>query len=275
MSTAPYASRTTTLRPPGEPAHPTAAIVAVFLGILVAILGFFSLLMWVDAHNARDDAQQGGDPGAERRLDARHGHVRDKRRRTAELRGRRTCERRRDRRSAQGLPRHAPGSAGRPGRRRAPRAQGRDRADRARHQVRRVGVGRRRTRPGDPRPPGPDGQDHAHELGRDPALGRLPRRARRAGQGVRRRDAGQVRQLHVPRERPGRLHVPLRHEAGAHAHRERHVRRDRRRASGGHAAEGRQELRARRERVVPRLRRPRRSRRSSTWTRRTRDSPTG
>ena len=58
MSTAPYASRTTTLRPPGEPSHPTAAIVAVFLGILVAILGFFALLLWVDAHNARDDAHK-------------------------------------------------------------------------------------------------------------------------------------------------------------------------------------------------------------------------
>src|ERR671919_782976 len=38
------------------------------------------------------------------------------------------------------------------------------------------------------------------------------------------------RVLHLPLrgERPGRLHVPLRDEAGARAHRERHVRRDRR-----------------------------------------------
>jgi nitrite reductase (NO-forming) len=57
MSTTPYAP-TTTLRPPGEPAHPTAAIVAVFLGILVAVLGFFALLMWVDALDARDDANK-------------------------------------------------------------------------------------------------------------------------------------------------------------------------------------------------------------------------
>ena len=36
--------------------------------------------------------------------------------------------------------------------------------------------------------------------------------------------------VHVPLQgrRPGRLHVPLRHEAGAGAHRQRHVRRDRR-----------------------------------------------
>ena len=33
--------------------------------------------------------------------------------------------------------------------------------------------------------------------------------------------------LPVPGERPGRLHVPLRHQAGTDAHRERHVRRDR------------------------------------------------
>src|SRR3954447_4774579 len=56
MSTAPYASPAT-LRP-GEPSHPTAAIVAILLGILVAVLGFFALLMWADAHKARDDAHR-------------------------------------------------------------------------------------------------------------------------------------------------------------------------------------------------------------------------
>src|SRR5207253_10004882 len=53
MSTAPYASPTTT-QPRGEPSNPTAAVVAILLGILVAVLGFFALLMWVDAHKARD-----------------------------------------------------------------------------------------------------------------------------------------------------------------------------------------------------------------------------
>jgi nitrite reductase (NO-forming) len=57
MSTAPYASPTTTHRR-GEPSNPTAAVVAVLLGILVAVLGFFALLMWVDAHKARDDAHR-------------------------------------------------------------------------------------------------------------------------------------------------------------------------------------------------------------------------
>ena len=56
MSTAPYASRTTTISPRNEPSSPVAAVVAIMLGILVAVLGFFALLMWVDAHNARDDA---------------------------------------------------------------------------------------------------------------------------------------------------------------------------------------------------------------------------
>ena len=147
MSTAPYASRTTTLRPPGEPSHPTAAIVAVLLGILVAVLGFFALLMWVDAHNARDDAHKAARqaqtaaamPGMDMSATAR--------RRPAELRGRRARERRRARRRAQAVPRRAAAGARRPGRRRAPRAQGHHRPDRARRQVRRLGVGRRRTRP--------------------------------------------------------------------------------------------------------------------------------
>jgi nitrite reductase (NO-forming) len=57
MST--YASSSTTARREPEPgSHAVAAIVAVLLGILVGILGFFALLMWVDAHNARDDANR-------------------------------------------------------------------------------------------------------------------------------------------------------------------------------------------------------------------------
>ena len=59
--------------------------------------------------------------------------------------------------------------------------------------------------------------------------------------------------LQLQGERPGRLHVPLRHQAGADAHRERHVRRDRRRAANAAAAR-RQAVRARCERVVPRPR---------------------
>jgi nitrite reductase (NO-forming) len=57
MSTAPYAS-STTVHPRGEPSRPLAAVVAILLGILVAVLGFFALLMWVDALQARDDAHK-------------------------------------------------------------------------------------------------------------------------------------------------------------------------------------------------------------------------
>jgi nitrite reductase (NO-forming) len=53
MSSAPYASST---RSPGGGSTAIAAIVAVLLGILVAVLGFFALFMWIDARNARDDA---------------------------------------------------------------------------------------------------------------------------------------------------------------------------------------------------------------------------
>jgi nitrite reductase (NO-forming) len=38
--------------------HPLAAIVAVLLGILVAVLGFFALFTWLDARGAREDAHR-------------------------------------------------------------------------------------------------------------------------------------------------------------------------------------------------------------------------
>src|SRR5215218_9308720 len=57
MSSAPYASPPTTIRRGKEPGpNPLPAIVAMMLGILVAVLGFLALLMWIDARNARDDA---------------------------------------------------------------------------------------------------------------------------------------------------------------------------------------------------------------------------
>ena len=51
-------------------------------------------------------------------------------------------------------------------------------------------------------------------------------------QGLQGRRAGRV--LHLPLQggRSGRVHVPLRHQAGARPHRQRHVRRDRRPAEG-------------------------------------------
>jgi nitrite reductase (NO-forming) len=37
------------------------AVVSVLLGILVAVLGFFALMMWIDAHEAKDDANRAAD----------------------------------------------------------------------------------------------------------------------------------------------------------------------------------------------------------------------
>ena len=62
-------------------------------------------------------------------------------------------------------------------------------------------------------------------------------------------DPGKSFSFQFRAERPGRLHVPLRDEAGADAHRERDVRRDRRQPDEA-APAGRQELRSRRQRVV-------------------------
>ncbi len=48
-------------QPPVEPdSGVLAKVVAVLLGLLVAVLGFFALLMWMDAREARDDAPAAG-----------------------------------------------------------------------------------------------------------------------------------------------------------------------------------------------------------------------
>jgi len=63
MSTAPYASPPgTTLRRPTQPgSNPLAAVVAMLLGLLVAVLGIFALLMWIDSRNAKDAANRAAD----------------------------------------------------------------------------------------------------------------------------------------------------------------------------------------------------------------------
>ena len=65
MSTGSYASTQ------GGSGAGLAGAAAVLLGILVAVLGFFVLMMWADAHDARDAAQQASarDIG-----NGRHGH---------------------------------------------------------------------------------------------------------------------------------------------------------------------------------------------------------
>ena len=55
MSSAPYASPPTTMRHDKDPGSGAlVAIVAMMLGILVAVLGIFALLMWLDARNHND-----------------------------------------------------------------------------------------------------------------------------------------------------------------------------------------------------------------------------
>jgi nitrite reductase (NO-forming) len=41
-----------------EPSNALWAVVSLLLGLLVAILGFFALMMWIDAHNAKDAANR-------------------------------------------------------------------------------------------------------------------------------------------------------------------------------------------------------------------------
>ena len=109
--------------------------------------------------------------------------------------------------------------------------QGHGRRDRARREVQHLGVRRpRRAGPGRPRPRGPDRRDDARRTAaRSPTRSTsMPRASRPTSPSGRR----PRRVVHLPLRgrRPRRLHVPLRDEAGARAHRERHVRRDRRRS---------------------------------------------
>ena len=99
-------------------------------------------------------------------------------------------ERGRARDGTQAVSRCAAGRAAGAGRQRPSRPEGRHDRHRARRQVRGMGVGRRRTGADHPCSPGPARPHHADEQRRDPALGRLPRRARRAEQGLRRRLPG-------------------------------------------------------------------------------------
>ena len=51
-----HSARISTYREPAEPESGVLPkVVALFLGLLVAVLGFFVLMMWIDARNARGD----------------------------------------------------------------------------------------------------------------------------------------------------------------------------------------------------------------------------
>ena len=192
---------------------------ALMLGILVAVVGFFAVMMWSDARNARDDAHQAAAGVASTSMAGMPGMTSSAS--TSSL-GDLTSY-------AGAAPANASAiaAAHRAYPATLPAAQAGPVADvhlaltdiniqiAPGRPLRRLGLGRRRTGSRHPRATGPARQDHPDEQRRDPALGRLPRRAHRTGQGVHGRAAGQVGQLHVPRERRRRLHVPLRNEAGA------------------------------------------------------------
>ncbi len=93
----------------------------MLLGILVAVLGFFALMMWVDARHARDAADRAA--ASVGGLDARHGHVLERERRLAhELCGSSARQRRRARHRSQAVPGDATwGTTGRNGRGREPK----------------------------------------------------------------------------------------------------------------------------------------------------------
>ncbi len=60
MSSAPYVRPTPArrVRRKDSESHPLLAVVSLLLGVLVALLGFFALLMWADAHDAKDAANR-------------------------------------------------------------------------------------------------------------------------------------------------------------------------------------------------------------------------
>src|SRR5690242_19842472 len=59
MSTAPYTPHHVTHEE--SDANALRAIVSVLLGGLVAVLGFFALMMWIDANNAKNAANRAAD----------------------------------------------------------------------------------------------------------------------------------------------------------------------------------------------------------------------
>ena len=145
-----------------------AGAAAVLLGILVAVLGFFALMMWVDARHARDAADRaaasvtGSMPGMDMSSSASAGWLH-------ELCGSSARQCRRARHRSQAVPcDDSGGTSGGNGRGRESQAHRPHGPDRARREVLGVGVGGWRARPGHPRAPGPDGQDHVTNNGAIP-----------------------------------------------------------------------------------------------------------
>ena len=207
------------------------------------------VLARLDGGLAGQDRPAGGRPGSRPRPQ-RRAPPRELRRRGAGERGRAG-------EGAQAVRRDPAGASVRRPRAGPHDAEGHGRPDRAGSDLQHVGIRRPRSAgAGRARARGPDRRDDADERRRDPALDRLPRCAHRAERRLQGRRPGRVVHVSLQGKRPGRVHVPLRHEARPRAHRQRHVRRDRRQP-GESPAEGRPRVRARCERVVPERRRHR------------------
>jgi FtsP/CotA-like multicopper oxidase with cupredoxin domain len=58
MSSGTHVSHPVPTKTQTEPSDALWGVVSLLLGLLVAILGFFALMMWIDAHNAKDAANR-------------------------------------------------------------------------------------------------------------------------------------------------------------------------------------------------------------------------
>ena len=164
-------------------------VVSLLLGLLVAVLGFFALMMWLDARNAKDaaNAQLRMSPATT----ACPGWLAWRPAQTLGGLGPSSFAGAAPANADELAAAHKPYPAELPA---APAGPSRtstscsttDRPDRPRRQVPAwAWAGGAPDR--HPCSPGPARQDHADERRRDPAFRRLPRRPHRAGQGVRRR----------------------------------------------------------------------------------------
>jgi nitrite reductase (NO-forming) len=221
-------------------------VATLLLGFTVAIVGVFALMMWADAHKARDAAAQPApaqnhavDHNVALPLSSFAGVVPEN---AAEL-----------------AAAHKPYDATLPPLRRRPRqgahdAQGHHRRDRAGRQVQHVGLRRpRRPRPDRARREGQTVEMTLTNGGAIPALDRLPRGPHRTQQGLPGCRAGRV--LHVPLQ--GRRSGVFMYHCGTKpvlAHIANGCTARSSSAEGRSAGRG-QRVRARRERVVPERRR--------------------
>ena len=138
MSSAPYASPPTTMRHDKDPGSGAlVAVVAIMLGILVAVLGIFALLMWLDARNHNDansSSSMADMPGMTATTTGTGAMT--------SYAGASPANADATRRGPQGVPGDAPRRGTRCGRRRPPRAEGHHRRDRPRASSTRPGHGR-------------------------------------------------------------------------------------------------------------------------------------